>query len=271
MPSKRSGLSEPRLYNLPPLRIGARVQLRVGDCDQKRLAMISAIVSIKGDSTLLLLITPQSEFPKLDTSSEDVTLVRAPGYRPIVLGSLLSEKDPLSTEVGSFGFRLIKLSNTDLFKASLDATRELSFVKGFRDCLWGQGVFRVRRVNPTFAQSEGTAGANAKKKNSTNKAPRIVNVRGRVSGEVEDVKFGQSDDCMQFPYCALVTRGGKRKIGDASALGAPLISQNGALAAVIVGSSDNEVLVLPYEEIQKRGDIEFRSFGEDWPKVLLKG
>jgi hypothetical protein len=270
VPSKRSGLSEPRLFNLPPLRFGARVAIRVGENDQKKLIMISAIVSRNGETELFLLITPQTDLPAPKGKNTVVSLVRSRGLKPLIIGHLLSADDQLARNLSPFGLRVIRLLGTALFEIGLDSTREISHVTSFRECLWGKGVFRVRRVNSSPAEPDIAATSSSEFGRMSNRPPRTVNVRGRVCGEVERVKFQQTSDTLLFPYCALVVRGGGKKIGEASSLGAPLISKNGALAAVIVGSSDEEVLVLPFEEIQKAADVQFRSFGEDWPKVLSK-
>lgn len=74
---------------------------------------------------------------------------------------------------------------------------------------------------------------------------------------------------LQYSYCGLVNRGRDRPLGEPRALGAPVISQSGALSAIIVGACENSTLVYPIEELCRDKTIEFVTLGEDWPKIKI--
>jgi hypothetical protein len=262
MTSKLSGLSQPSRHVGNALRMGTIIRVATFEKPQGVKVMISAFVAKSNDSddSIYALLTPHS---KVESPTRPVRcqLMRDPGQPRIELGALIPAEDILGAEGEKLGFLVLQLDETPLFKDVQSAAKPVATVKNFRNGVWGGGNFKVRRINDPSWHSPVGARKNLRL--------YLCNRKGRVAGDVEDVTIVDHGEELQFSYCGLVNRGRDRPLAGAHALGAPVVSQSGALSAIIVGACDNNTLVYPIEELSRDRSLEFVTLGEDWPKVKL--
>lgn len=263
MTSKRSGLSEPSRYTSNALRMGTVIRVAVPGERRDAAMMISALVTKEGsdDNNLYALLTPHSRI-SAPTQAVDYELVRGPGLSRLALGTMIPASEVLGEGSENLGFLVLRIAKTPLFPNIRSTAKPVATVKNFRDGIWGAGAFKVRRLNDS-------AGLEPVGSTRGNSRIRMLNRRGRVAAEIEDVAIPENEAQLKYSYCGLVTRGRKRPLGEPRALGAPVISQSGALSAIIVGAIGNETLVYPFEELRRGRLIDFVTLGDDWPKVKM--
>lgn len=263
MTSRRAGVSEPTRHSGNALRLGTVIRLFLPDQNSEAQMMISAILAKDDgkDDNLYALLTPHSYFVA-PTEEVRCDLMRGRGQPRLKLGTLILASDLLGEGSNKLGFVVVRLEKTPLFQDLRSVAKPMATVKNFRAGIWGAGAFKVRRLNDL----SGLEPVGAKHGNR-----RIFrsNRKGRISGDIEDVAIPDRNAILEYAYCGLVTRGRDRPLGEARALGAPVISQSGALSAIIVGEAENETLVYPVEELRKGRSIDFVTFGDDWPKVKV--
>lgn len=262
MKSKRSGLLEPSSHSRNALRMGTIIRIATSDRPQGAKVMISALVTKRdrSDQSIYALLTPHSRISS-PTIPIRCQLMRDPGRSRIDLGTLIPASDVLGDEGNNLGFMILRLEDTPLFKDLWSAARPVATVRNFRHGVWGRGSFKVRRINDATWHTPHSSCSNARL--------YLSNLKGRVAGDVEDVVIVDQGEELRYSYCGLVNRGRGRPLASAQALGAPVISQSGALSAIIVGACDNNTLVLPIEEIVRDRPIRFVTLGDDWPKVKI--
>ncbi|EKU73360.1 MULTISPECIES: hypothetical protein [Sphingomonadales] len=269
--TKRSGLSEPSRVANNALRLGTIIKIGiVGDGDARM--MISAIFTREDceDDSLYLLLTAHSH---LLPSAEEVscTLIRGPGKQRLALGAMVPPDRVLGPESSKLGFHVLRLDATPLFEKPRETAKPLATVRNFREGIWSDGLFHVRRLNdPTWTDPDfrDDVGGGSSRTNRQLSRP-VINRKGRVAGDLDEVRIPDLGTTLSYSYCGLVTRGRNRPLAEPQALGAPVISESGALSAIIVGAADQETLVFPVEELRRGRPIEFVTLGEDWPKVKI--
>ncbi|WP_257554686.1 hypothetical protein [Sphingobium sp. CFD-2] len=269
--TKRSGLSEPSRLANNALRLGTIIKIGiVGDGDARM--MISAIITREDceDDNLYLLLTAHSH---LLPSAEEVscTLIRGPGKQRLALGTLVPPEEVLGPESSNLGFHVIRLEATPLFESQRENAKPLATVRNFREGIWSDGLFHVRRLNdPTWTDPDyGDSRRSGSIRTNRQLSSPVINRKGRVAGDLDEVRIPDLGATLYYSYCGLVTRGRNRPLAEPQALGAPVISESGALSAIIVGAADQETLVFPIEELRKGRAIKFVTLGEDWPKVKI--
>ncbi len=255
------GQSEPA-WSPNPLRIGTTIKMRTEGKPDVKL-MVSAIVS-KRDALsreIFVLLTAHSSMSKYSIGDQ-CYLVRSQGKRNEPLGKLVDPQKVLGGRAKELGFHLLEIDNAPLFPDQTETTHRVSTTKNFHDDIWSGGSFKVRRINDI-------ARVLADRSSKGNRRPVYRNAKGRVCGDVYDVQISEQDGVYKFSYCGLVSRGRGRPLAETHSLGAPVISQSGALSAIIVGTAETETVVYPIEEILKSAPIEFLTFGDDWPKIRV--
>ena len=261
MKSKRTGLSEPTHHATNVWRMGTVIKVALAGSKRDAVMMISAIITREdeGDDNLYALLTPHSrvQAPAQEVACE---LIRGPGQSRLELGTLMPSSDVLGQDSEKLGFFVLRIERMALFGGPRPIAKSIVIVKNFRNSIWGSGSFKVRRVNDA-------AVIESRSKKNGNRYVCNINRKGRVSAEVEDVIIPDEVTRLEYNYCGLVTRGRNRPLAEPRALGAPVISESGALSAIIVGACENETLVFPIEELCRDRSIAFVTLGEDWPKV----
>jgi len=271
--TKRSGLSEPSRAAGNALRLGTIIKIGIaGDRDARM--MISAIITREGsnDDNLYLLLTAHSHILPNDKEVA-CTLVRGSGKQRLALGTLVPPETVLGPESARLGFHVVRLEATPLFNSLRENAKPLAIVRNFRKGIWNDGTFNVRRLNDlAWSGNTDPEQAGEHHRSSNREVLRhALNRKGRVAGDLDEVRIPDLGTTLVYSYCGLVTRGRNRPLAEPQALGAPVISEAGALSAIIVGAADRETLVYPIEELRKGRAIEFVTLGEDWPKVKIAG
>lgn len=269
--TKRSGLSEPSRAANNALRLGTIIKIGIVGDGEARM-MISAIITREDceDDNLYLLLTAHSHM--LPSAEElSCTLIRGPGRQRLSLGTLVPPEEILGPESASLGFHVLRLEATPLFESPRENAKPLATVRNFRAGIWNDGLFNVRRLNdPLWTDPDyGLHSLRAKSRSNRQSSPPATNRKGRVAGDLDEVRIPDLGTTLHYSYCGLVTRGRNRPLAEPQALGAPVISESGALSAIIVGAADQETLVYPVEELRKGRAIKFVTLGEDWPKVKI--
>lgn len=263
MTSRRSGVSEPTRHSGNALRLGTVIRVFPGEKSRDVPMMISAILARDDgkDDNLYALLTPHSRFVA-PTAEVDCDLMRGPGQARLKLGTMIPASQLLGEGSHKLGFLVVRLEKEPLFHDLRAVAKPMATVKNFRAGIWGSGAFRVRRLND-IANVEPVGAKQG------NRRVFMSNRKGRISADIEDVAIADRNTTLEYAYCGLVTRGRDRPLAEPRALGAPVISQSGALSAIIVGAAGNETLVYPVEELRKGRSIDFVTFGDDWPKVKV--
>lgn len=262
MSSRRSGLSEPSRHVSNLWRMGTVIRIATASRPKGATMMISALVSreIASDNNLYALLTPHTRIEP-PTEPIECDLVRERGLPRKKLGTLLPAKALLGEEADKLGFFVLRLNELPLLHGVRPPTKPVAIVKNFRNGVWGGGNFKVRRVNDSSWQLPIGCQKNSRL--------FFANGKGKVIGDIEDVKIDDQGLLLQYSYCGLVNRGRGRPLADKPALGAPVLSSSGALSAIIVGLCENDTLVFPIEELCRDRSIEFVTLGDDFPKVKI--
>lgn len=262
--SRRKGLSAPVGLPVNALRMGTVIKMRITG-QGEAFVMISAIVTAPDDEkNLYLLLTPHSKIERIETEMP-CDLVRRQGQQPRSLGTLVPPHQLLGEEGEKLGLFVLRLDHMPLFGDLKGRAIKLATVRNFRRSIWSGGCFNVRRLN------DDTTERRSRTSWTSNRLLPTANRKGRVIGETGTVEMEDLGTVLHFSYCGLVTCGRDRPLADAHGLGAPVISESGALSGIIVGAADQDTLVYPFEELQKNGPLTFVTLGEDWPKVKVAG
>ena len=167
-----------------------------------------------------------------------------------------------SGKARAFGFHAVQLDALPLFKDPSVAAEQLSTTRDFSANFWKGRNLRIRRLN-----DENLSDATLYRRR--NRRPAWTNRLGRVEGEIHNVKINDAQGQLIYPYCGLVSRPRGAELADKRAVGAPVISNSGALSGFIVGRSKKDTLILPIDELSSDKALAFLTFGEDWPKVRI--
>jgi len=261
MTSRRCGLSEPRRETGNAFRMGTVIRIGIEGRPDASMMISALITRDAADEAIYALLTAHSRVQDYDGPLK-CKLVRGPGQPRITLGTLVLPNEVLGDDGDKLGFHILRLEATPLFGDVRQHAKSLATVRNFRNGIWSAGTVRVRRLNDARAFTETAT-------QWRNRGGGVYNRKGRVAGEMPNVEIEDLGKTLEFSYCGLVTRGRHRPLGDPRAHGAPLISESGALSAIIVGAADQDTLVYPVEELRKGRSIEFVTLGDDWPKLKV--
>lgn len=260
MTTELKGLAQPTLSSRNALRIGTIVHVRVADRVTPARAMLSALIKCKKKEGMFALLTPYTRFVSEENMRCEIKTHE--GY--VSLGTFISSEKILGDATGGFGFLAVQLNiHTPLLGDLSSSASQIVTTANFHSLVWGKQNFKVRRINAEAylvrTQKHKRAGT----------LVRCNNKLGTVVGETFGVKIRDHNDVLDIPYCGRVARSRGRNFAEVESIGAPVVSRTGALSGIIVGRDLKDALVLPAEKIGEHGQVEFYTFGDDWPKLRV--